>query len=1092
MKKLITICILLVLSLKTNFVQAQGIPDPANLLPPSFIPKSPTLSSFQRFDTQELVNLPTGAAQLSIPVAEVSSGPLTLAVSIAYSYTGLQVGQSYDLVGLGWSLQAGASITRQVNGLVDDLAVTNPDSRYNPDSVEMGVSKQKYLTRVARNQVDAAPDMYSFSLPDGTNGRFIIVDTTILLLPQQPLHVRSLGSRSPNGFPGFQITTESGIRYQFLAVETTNPSRQNFGPVGQHYTAWQLSQQISAGNTDTLRLHYSNKGFEPLPQQATVTTGQYYTGVSELLGNLEDANAGCGSTASYSFHNVRTFPSSVRAQYLDSITARGVHLIIKRNDAHELRYVQLVAISGSRREIKRFNLYQSHFGNATADYRLRLDSVRESANSTKMPAYRFRYREGITMPSRGSAAKDYWGYSNGEVGNGDYNTEGVPSLLADPRLNQDDRHAANREPNHDFVQAGALIEVRYPTGGTTRWEYEPGRIAAETVDIPLTYSHESVEASYNIATAIPLSGTRLKVSPSSQMVFQVLQEGDIDVVLYRESESQLPTGGTNTYKDFSIWHQTAASDTLITNSVLQGAYQIYDGPNDERSYVFHLTPGTYKAQVFCETHEPHTSLSIRIPYRDSTLVKLGLPGPGIRVLRTVTTALGSPPITRAYQYIANGYSSGRSLLPGFGKEFDQYEYTDAYWSGGMMVSVGYACQFINTSSDNRGYGNEFNKYDFYYNCVTEKTGSNQGSTTHYFSHLPERFNDVVPTHQQVYRQNVQQPQASQLALDSYTTYAADTRSDVLYRLLQVRLRVANGRMALARPDVYSGMLYDIHATFVAPEVTSQSRYSESGAAFVTTTLSTYDHQRLVRTATRSSTGWQIQRYKRLSDYVNTAEVSALRVHNFNPVIETQTWKRGLQSADSVLVGGHLTYYDPAWRSPQSSWSLRLSYPVAGPNGEQRVNGLYTSLQSDSRYHLDERVSYAPLTGRLVQRQRQQPHGPATVYLWGYNRSELIAQIENATYAQVLAVLSQATIDKLASAKPGTDDQVRQLLAPLRAQLPGARVTSYTHLPLVGMTSQTGPDGRTTTYEYDALGRLLRTRDEQGRILVQQEYKYARP
>jgi YD repeat-containing protein len=57
---------------------------------------------------------------------------------------------------------------------------------------------------------------------------------------------------------------------------------------------------------------------------------------------------------------------------------------------------------------------------------------------------------------------------------------------------------------------------------------------------------------------------------------------------------------------------------------------------------------------------------------------------------------------------------------------------------------------------------------------------------------------------------------------------------------------------------------------------------------------------------------------------------------------------------------------------------------------------------------------------------------------------------------------------------------------------GAHMTSYTYDPLVGMTSQTDPAGRTTTYEYDALGRLLRMRDEQNRIQAQQEYHYARP
>jgi YD repeat-containing protein len=55
---------------------------------------------------------------------------------------------------------------------------------------------------------------------------------------------------------------------------------------------------------------------------------------------------------------------------------------------------------------------------------------------------------------------------------------------------------------------------------------------------------------------------------------------------------------------------------------------------------------------------------------------------------------------------------------------------------------------------------------------------------------------------------------------------------------------------------------------------------------------------------------------------------------------------------------------------------------------------------------------------------------------------------------------------------------------------GAQMTAYTHQALVGTTAQADATGRTTTYEYDGLGRLLRTRDEQGRILSQQQYHYA--
>ncbi|WP_160328233.1 RHS repeat domain-containing protein [Solirubrum puertoriconensis] len=65
------------------------------------------------------------------------------------------------------------------------------------------------------------------------------------------------------------------------------------------------------------------------------------------------------------------------------------------------------------------------------------------------------------------------------------------------------------------------------------------------------------------------------------------------------------------------------------------------------------------------------------------------------------------------------------------------------------------------------------------------------------------------------------------------------------------------------------------------------------------------------------------------------------------------------------------------------------------------------------------------------------------------------------------------------------DEVR--LHPVSAQM-----TSLTYDGLGGVTSRTDPANRMVTYEYDALGRLLLARDEQGRIVSQHEYRYFQP
>ncbi|MGN7812046.1 hypothetical protein ACTJIW_24050, partial [Flavobacterium sp. 22659] len=60
---------------------------------------------------------------------------------------------------------------------------------------------------------------------------------------------------------------------------------------------------------------------------------------------------------------------------------------------------------------------------------------------------------------------------------------------------------------------------------------------------------------------------------------------------------------------------------------------------------------------------------------------------------------------------------------------------------------------------------------------------------------------------------------------------------------------------------------------------------------------------------------------------------------------------------------------------------------------------------------------------------------------------------------------------------------------LRANLPNAMVTTYTYIPLVGVSTITDPKGQTTTYTYDSFGRLEFVKDNKGNILSENQYNY---
>jgi YD repeat-containing protein len=107
-----------------------------------------------------------------------------------------------------------------------------------------------------------------------------------------------------------------------------------------------------------------------------------------------------------------------------------------------------------------------------------------------------------------------------------------------------------------------------------------------------------------------------------------------------------------------------------------------------------------------------------------------------------------------------------------------------------------------------------------------------------------------------------------------------------------------------------------------------------------------------------------------------------------------------------------------------------------------------------------------------------------INLWGYNKRYSVAKITNAEYATVAPYIDQNILDN-----PSSDQQLRDHLAGLR-NIAGASVTISTYKPLIGITSETDINGKTTFYEYDGFGRLCLVRDNNYDILKRICYNYS--
>jgi YD repeat-containing protein len=1131
-------------------------------LPTSFLPKSPTVAPFQRFDKQALVNLKTGAAQLSVPLVELQSGPLQTALALNYSFTGLRVVQPLDLVGLGWSLQAGGSISRRVVGRLDEQYAP-----YNADSVGINSGNYFFIRRSYRGDVDTSPDFYDFAVGP-YQGRFTLRDTTVTLFPQQPVQIRWLRGRT-----GFVLAAETGVRYIFGTSESTVPHSANFGNLGEYVSSWHVTQIIAAGGTDTLRFHYSRHNYteSKRPGQTSLDVLAFINGVPYNYLDQPPRTA-----------MVRG--STIRAQVLDSITTRNARVLIQRNqDGIVQQVIKISTLQGRRYAVRTFALTHSYFtglvNGLPQQRRLRLDGVQEGNGRLRLPAYQFSYDTTVALPPVSSTGQDHWGYYNGQNSNGLTSSGTIgntqSALLPHPLLGA---LSPKREADGMYTQAGGLVRVTYPTGGTTSFTYESNRWPLtdelgnflppppDTLAIHLeAFSTNSAHPDGNRLT--PQVFQSLGTIHGDSAHFTLTATTKVKFAI--EAIPVDPTYYTDKRWDFLLLKQVAAGDTVLLNR---------KAPNQVVRLEQVLPPGHYVVWALCQSQndaggsaDEEQFVTVRVKIPRLTMIDSIAPGiaemlgNGLRVKETVTMAPGSPALVKSYGYTLNSpqgsYSSGKNLLPGQAQGVVTYHATpfssipEKPWEPSPF--------YWRTTSDITAFGDEYKKYTFYYTCITEQLGGEgAGKTAYYHRHWPEQFNDVLPIQERVYQADPQQPARFTLLRRQQYQYAVDTtRAPVLPAFRAYNTASFKGPV-IHEEKAYSAETYQVMAYHLWPEWTQVVQYTPTGDSSSTRTRTVQQQQRVVRTTTWDAAGEHNSAVTYLSDYVSSLpNYTQLRSYNFNPILEVQRWLRFPRQTDSLLVGSDLTLYDARWQRPASTWHLELAQPTHGFNASPMLGKQYGAFVRDTRYRRRATMQYDPITGDPLS--EQPTAGVATSYIWGYNHTELVAQVQNAQPTQVaytsfeagslgrwqgltryignLGYTGEAGYDlqgglacynlpagqyQLSCRRQGiggslvANGQTLQPTGPavkgwveyatiltlgttgtvqlsgsgqldeVRLYPVGARLTSYTYAPLVGMTSQTDPDGRTTTYEYDGLGRLVRTRDEQGRILGQQQYHYA--
>jgi len=411
------------------------------------MPLSPEASMLHQF-----VDVPvgyfTGTPDINIPLYEITLPSLTIPVSIRYSSSGLKVDQMPTPLGWGWSLDAGGMISHCVIGLDDfqyggycsnDLTIFDlPGLTY-----EEKVAVTSAGNTQATPTLDVQPDIFYYSYPGG-GGKFVYdMDGLPHTFPYNPVEI----SRTE---AGYRIKDLSGNIFEyFTKCSSYSYSEYNIDGTSVTSNGYYLSRVVTV-NGDILVFNYS-------------LSSSYKQNANEIY--VSDVTNREGQVT-IDYHPFYYENINLQSCLLTSIvSSRGDSIVFGYTyDGALCKSLDNISVysKSTAKLIKEVHLYHSYFdrfGSATGVFRfLRLDSIGENG----WPGYQFDYYNQDKTTYLNSKSQDLYGYNNGKE-----NTTLIPyeSSVGYGVI-------GNRDPDTAYMKAGVIKSIKYPTGGTTVFEYE--------------------------------------------------------------------------------------------------------------------------------------------------------------------------------------------------------------------------------------------------------------------------------------------------------------------------------------------------------------------------------------------------------------------------------------------------------------------------------------------------------------------------------------------------------------------------------------------------------------------------------------------
>ncbi|RXK86636.1 hypothetical protein [Filimonas effusa] len=437
------------------------------------------------------VDYSTGVPNISIPLFNIKSQKIDIPVSLSYHAGGIKVQDVATPTGLGWTLSSIGCISFFIapNGMattggptkayLDNYAVQNP-----------GLLMADFL-RILKTQ-NLNPERYFFNLGNGKSGVFRkdYVTGEIRQLPYSNCKIEQVST-------GFRITDVDGTIFIFDL-----PFSEDAGFEGIASTIY-LTKIISSDLKDTVTISYTrgNSAMNYRGYTLAMEYGPWIEFICDGTGQVEGRSWISQCKPNETFKDIRqpgSYAIPTKLMNISTITTSEAQYNFNYlDDRQDLSKTRLVSIEITDRilnkRVKRIEFEHGYFGSSGANnLRLKLSGIKifGQSGTLKSEDYQFKYNSMELPPYstiyNASFQEDYWGYYTGRIGNGPIPEVFLPAIRRGIG-------SSFREPDHYYAKACMLEEIKYPTGGKTIFEFEPNQSATNIYN----YSQESGWENYS-------------------------------------------------------------------------------------------------------------------------------------------------------------------------------------------------------------------------------------------------------------------------------------------------------------------------------------------------------------------------------------------------------------------------------------------------------------------------------------------------------------------------------------------------------------------------------------------------------------------